>query len=370
MNSRELVEKILDSADVKINGDRPWDIQVHDERLYDRVLSQSSLGLGEAYMDGWWDCEDLSTMFYKVFMFSNVSLVYNNFKNISHVLKAKLFNLQTKRGSKKVAEEHYDLGNDLYMAFLDPYNQYTCGYFKNTNDLNKAQEQKLDLICKKLKLKPTDRVLDIGCGWGGFAKYAAEHYGCHITGISISDEQIKYAKEFTSGLPVEILKMDYRDLSGQYDKILICGMIEHVGWKNYKKIIQIVKKHISKDGLFLLHTIGNNKPSFFADQWVVKYIFPNSVLPSVKQIAIATEGQFIMEDWQNFGQYYDPTLLAWYKNFDESWPNFKEKYGERFYRMFRYYLLSFAGSFRARNLQLWQIVLSPNGVVGGYESVR
>ena len=256
------------------------------------------------------------------------------------------------------------------MSFLDPYNQYSCGYFKDTNDLNVAQEKKLDLVCKKLQLKSTDKVLDIGCGWGGFAKYAAEHYGCQVIGITLSKEQVSYAKEFTKGLPVEIELMDYRDISQQFDKIVSIGMFEHVGYKNYKKMLQIVRKHLNKDGLFLLHTIGKNKSTATVDQWIEKYIFPNSIVPGAKQITNAYDGLFIMEDWHNFGQYYDPTLMAWYKNFDKSWLNFKQKYGERFYKMFKYYLLSCAGAFRARDIQLWQVVLSPNGVSGGYESKR
>jgi cyclopropane-fatty-acyl-phospholipid synthase len=369
MKSKKFVEDILNAADVKINGDRPFDIQVKNENFYDRVISKGTLGLGESYMDGWWECEQIDEMISRVVRSHSSDVISKNLTNFLHVLRSKIINLQTTQRSKKVAKEHYDLGNDLYMAFLDPYNQYTCGYFKDTNDLNKAQEQKLDLICKKLQLKATDRVLDIGCGWGGFAKYASEHYGCHVTGISISDEQIKYAKEFTKGLPVEILKMDYRHLTGTYDKVLICGMIEHVGYKNYGKIMKIVKKHLSKDGLFLLHTIGRNDTATTTEPWIAKYIFPNSMLPSQAQIAKATE-IFVMEDWQNFGQYYDPTLLAWLKNFNNAWPKLKEKYSERFYRMFRYYLLISAGGFRARDLQLWQIVYSPQGVSEEYRSVR
>ena len=370
MTSKEIIEKILKSADVKINGGRPFDIEVRNEKLYDRVLKEGTIGLGEAYMDGWWECEKLDEMMHRILRFSDKEVIYKNLSNILLFLKVKMFNVQTKDGSKKVAKEHYDLGNDMYMAFLDPYNQYTCGYFKETEDLNIAQEQKLDLICKKLQLKPTDRVLDIGCGWGGFAKYAAEHYGCHVTGISISEEQINYAKRFTAGLPVDILKMDYRDLTGTFDKVLICGMIEHVGWKNYKKIIKIVKEHISPNGLFLLHTIGKNDSISSVDPWIEKYIFPNSILPSIKHLVMASEKMFVMEDWHNFGQYYDLTLLAWWKNFDKSWGHLKQNYSERFYRMFRYYLLSCAGAFRARDIQLWQVVFSPKGILKGYKPVR
>lgn len=369
-HSREFIEKLLAGADVKINGERPWDIRVHDERLYDRVIAKGTLGFGEAYMDGWWDAEDIAGMIYRLLRGQVESAVSRNLSNAIHVLRSKVLNLQTERRSKKVAREHYDLGNDLYMAFLDPYNQYTCGYFKDTDDLNVAQEQKLDLICKKLQLKPSDRVLDIGCGWGGFAKWAAEHYGCHVTGISISDEQIAHAKQFTAGLPVDILKMDYRDLAGTYDKVLICGMIEHVGYKNYRTIMRTVRDHLADDGLFLLHTIGRSDSATTVEPWIEKYIFPNSMAPSPEQIGHAMSGLFVMEDWHNFGAYYEPTLLAWWKNFNEAWPRFRDRYGERFYRMFRYYLLSCAGAFRARDLQLWHVVLSKNGVPGVYPSVR
>ncbi len=371
MKSREIIKKILDPADVKLNGNRPWDIQVHNENFYDRVISKGTLGLGEAYMDGWWDCEALDEMIYKVMKFGDRSVIYRNIKNLLHFLKFKFFNLQTKTKAKEVAKEHYDLGNDLYMSFLDPNNQYSCGYFKDTEDLKIAQEQKLNLICKKLQLKSTDKVLDIGCGWGGFAKYAAEHFGCHVTGITLSKEQVSYASEFTKGLPVKIEVMDYRDISEQFDKIVSVGMFEHVGYKNYRTMFEVVKKHLKKDGLFLLHTIGKNTTTTNStDQWIEKYIFPNGILPSSKRIANAFEGLFIMEDWHNFGLYYDPTLMAWYKNFNDAWPKLKQKYGDRFYRMFRYYLLSCAAAFRARELQLWQIVLSPNGVPGGYRPVR
>jgi cyclopropane-fatty-acyl-phospholipid synthase len=369
-HSRDFMEQLLTAADVKINGDRPWDIRVHDERLYDRVIAKGTLGFGEAYMDGWWDADDLSGMIYRILRTNAEGEIAKNLRNALHVLRSRLLNLQTEYRSRKVAREHYDLGNDLYLSFLDPYNQYTCGYFKNTDDLNVAQEQKLDLICRKLRITSSDRVLDIGCGWGGFAKWAAERYGCRVTGISISDEQIAYARKFTAGLPVDILKLDYRRLTGTYDKVLICGMIEHVGYKNYRTIMRTVREHLADDGMLLLHTIGRNSSATTVDPWIEKYIFPNSMAPSPEQIGGAINGLFVLEDWHNFGAYYEQTLLAWWKNFDAAWSKFKERYGERFYRMFRYYLLSSAGAFRARDLQLWQVVLSKNGVPGGYESVR
>lgn len=369
-STREFVTELLKKADVTIGGTNPQDITVHDERFFNRVIRRGSLGLGEAYMDGWWDANALDVFICKVFT-SHLDKEFRiNFASVSAIAKAFLFNQQSRSGATVVAREHYDLSAELYMSFLDPYNQYTCGYFKNTDSLNVAQEQKLDLICKKLQLKKGDRVLDIGCGWGGFAKYAAEHYDVRVTGITLSKEQLAYAKEFTKGLNVELRLQDYRDLHDTFDKILVCGMIEHVGYKNYREIMNVAHRNLTDDGLFLLHTIGYNFSQTTSDPWITKYIFPGGALPSIAQIGKASEGLFIVEDLHNFGADYDKTLMAWFQNFDAAWPKLKEKYGDRFYRMWKYYLLSCAGIFRAREAQLWQIVLSKNGVSGGYTSVR
>jgi cyclopropane-fatty-acyl-phospholipid synthase len=367
---RKAISKILDKAGISINGDNPYDIKVHNDQLYKRVLTQGNLGLGEAYMDKWWDCEKLDEFFYRVLRFGLDKRVGKSLTKRIADIQAYLLNMQNRIRSKLVVRKHYDIGNDLYMSFLDPYNQYTCGYFQDTDDLNEAQEKKLDLICKKLDLDSTDSVLDIGCGWGGFAKFAAERYGCHVTGITISDQQLNYANHYCQGLPVSLKKLDYRDLSGKFDKILICGMIEHVGYKNYRRIMEVVRKSLKDSGKFLLHTIGNKYTARSTDPWISKYIFPNSLLPSMRQITKAAEDLFIMEDWQNFGAYYDKTLLAWHQNFMESWENIKSKYNERFYRMWEYYLLSCAGSFRARENQLWQIVFTPNGQPGVFQYIR
>jgi len=370
MTAKQTVQKYLALADIKINGNRPWDIKVHNPKFYSRVLAKGSLGLGESYMDGWWDCKALDQLFYKIL----IAELYKKVKPLSllfSVLKSKMINLQSKRRAKEVSEKHYDLSVDLYMSFLDPYNQYTCGYFKNTSDLNKAQEQKLDMICKKLRLKKTDRVLEIGCGWGGFAKFASKKYGCHVTGISISEEQIKYAKKFCKGLPVKIVKSDYRDFEGKFDKILICGMIEHVGYKNYRTIIKKVNSCLKDNGLFLLHTIGGNTSTTTIDPWIQKYIFQVGMLPSPQQLTKSAENLFVIEDWHSFGTpNYDQTLMAWYRNFKKNWNGIKHLYDQRFYRMWNYYLLSCAGAFRSRENRLWQIVFSKNGVKDGYDAVR
>lgn len=359
---QKTIERMMQAANIQVGPG--LDIEIKNSQFYKKVLAEGSLGLGESYMDGWWESAHIDVLFYK--------LLKANFDKLKtwnlalSFLKAKIFNLQTKHGAKKVAKEHYNLSTNLFFSFLDPYNQYTCGYFKETQDLNIAQEKKLDLICRKLNLRPTDKVLDIGCGWGGFAKYASEHYGCHVTGVTISTEQAEFAKHFTNGLPVEIQVRDYRDLTGTYDKVLVCGMIEHVGYKNYKNLFKIVNQYLTDDGIFLLHTIGNNTSITVGDPWLSKYIFPGGMLPSLKQLTDAFEDLFILEDLQNFGVYYDRTLLAWFKNFEQNWPTIKADFDERFYRMWKYYLLQCAAIFRSRKAQLWQIVLTKNGLPKGF----
>jgi cyclopropane-fatty-acyl-phospholipid synthase len=221
-----------------------------------------------------------------------------------------------------------------------------------------------------LNLEPGMRVLDIGCGWGGAAKFAAERYGVKVVGITVSQEQEKAARELCQGLPVEIHLQDYRDINGVFDRVYSIGMFEHVGYKNYSTYMRVVVDRLKKDGLFLLHTIGANASYISNDAWVERYIFPNSMLPSQQQIAAAIEGKFVIEDWHNFGPDYDKTLLHWWKNFENHWNSLKDNYDERFYRMWRYYLLTFAGAFRARHNQLWQIVMSPKGTSGRYHAPR
>ena len=273
-------------------------------------------------------------------------------------LSAFLFNQQSRRRSHSVAEKHYNLGNDLFLSFLDPYNQYSCAWFNGTDDLAEAQIKKLDLICRKIGLRREDQVLDIGCGWGGLSRYIAERHGCNVTAVNISQEQIRYAAESCTGLPVRIFNCDYRDLEGTFDKIVSVGMFEHVGGKNYRTFMQVVHRILKENGVFLLQTIGGNMSRINTDAWVTKYIFPNGMLPSVSQIGRAIEGLLVMEDWHNLGPHYDKTLMAWHENFQLAWPRLKDRYGERFRRMWEYYLLSFAGSFRARHIQLWQIVFT------------
>ena len=365
-NVIKTIQPLLESADIRINGSRPWDIQVYDDRLFERVIRKGSLGLGEAYMDKWWNAEALDRFFYKVLQAELDEKVMYKPVVILEYLKSLLTNRQSKRKAFEIADYHYNIGNSLYRTMLDKLMVYTCGYWQDANTLDEAQEDKLELVCRKIGLQEGQRVLDIGCGWGSFAKYAAENYGAEVVGITVSDEQVQLGREQCKGLPVEIRLQDYREINEPFDHIVSLGMIEHVGSKNYRTLMQVVHRCLKDEGVFLLHTIGSNRSVHTTDPWIEKYIFPNSHLPSIRQLALASEGLFVMEDWQNFGPYYDKTLMAWYQNFENHWDELKSNYSERFYRMWEYYLLSCAGSFRARKNQLWQIVFSKQGISGGF----
>jgi cyclopropane-fatty-acyl-phospholipid synthase len=368
--AKKTVQKLLQSVGVNINGNESWDIQIHNEAFYPRVLSEGPLGLGDAYMEKWWDCDRLDIFFYRALRAQLDKAINIPFHFYIQMFLAKFINLQTKIRAKDVAYQHYDLGNDLFTAMLDKRMIYSCGYWKDASTLEEAQINKLDLICKKLQLKPGQRLLDIGCGWGGLAKFAAENYGVSVVGVTISKEQCDYAKENCRDLPVDIRLQDYRDINEKFDRVVSVGMFEHVGHKNYATYMKTVRDVLADDGLFLLHTIGVNETGSLANEWIIKHIFPNGMLPSVSQIAETSEKYFIMEDMQNFSAYYDPTLMAWYDNFVKHWETLKQAYDDSFFRMWSYYLLSCAGCFRARGNQLWQFVFSKNGVPGVYLGVR
>ena len=367
---RAKLEKLLEGTDIIFNGDKPSDICVYNSNLYEKILNQGTLGLGEAYMDEWWDSSRLDELFNKFCSAQVKSRVMLDPQSIKNGLWSYFINRQSKNLVSDKVKHHYDIGNDLYRAMLDARLTYSCGYWKEAKTLDQAQEDKFDLICRKLNLQPGQRILDIGCGWGSFMKYAVEKYDVSCVGITLSSEQIVLCRELCAGLPIEIRFADYRDLNETFDHIVSIGMFEHVGYKNYSQYMKVARRCLKDEGLFLLHTIGNNKSVISVDPWIDKYIFPGGMLPSIKQIAKATEGKFVMEDWHNFGADYDKTLMCWFENFSENWEALKNNYDERFFRMWKYYLLSCAGAFRARGNQLWQIVLSKNGVTGGYISVR
>lgn len=362
-------ERLLALANISINGNRPWDIQVHNNAFYSKVLAKGSLGLGESYVASWWDCRSLDQFFEKI-LSANLESKIKTKVEWFDILKSKIMNLQKPSRAYLVGQKHYDIGNDLFKNMLGKRLIYSCGYWKTAASLEQAQEDKLNLVCRKLNFKPGMRVLDLGCGWGGAARYAAERYGVEVVGVTISEQQKALAMKECQGFPIEIRLEDYRQLNEKFDRIYSLGMFEHVGYKNYSTYFETVKNCLVKDGLFLLHTIGRNETNTHNDPWINRYIFPNGMLPSANQITSSSEGVLLLEDWHNFGADYDKTLMRWYEKFTTNWHLLSENYDAAFYRLWKYYLLSCAGSFRARKNQLWQCVFSRNGLPGGYQSVR
>jgi len=333
------LQKLLQDAGITIDGKEPWDIRVHDDRFYRRVLTEAHLGTGESYMDDWWDCEALDEFFYRVLR-KKLDRQVSGLPRFIGSIAGKILNLQHPRRAFTVGETHYNIGNDLYGAMLDKRMIYSCGYWDGARDLDEAQERKLRLVFDKLMLEPGMHLLDIGCG-------------------------------YCSGFPIEIKLMDYRDLSaGTFDRIYSIGMFEHVGHKNYRTYFQKARNALDPKGLFLLHTIGSNRTGTNTDRWTSRYIFPNSMLPSADHIARTSEGTFVLEDWHSFGYDYFLTLKAWNENIERHRITLGKNYSERFFRMWRYYLLSAAGSFRARHVQLWQVLFSPAGVEGLFRVQR
>jgi cyclopropane-fatty-acyl-phospholipid synthase len=371
---RRQVQALFAAAGVHPGGPEPWDPRIHDPRFYRRVFAQGSLGLGESYMDGWWDVDSLDGLLFRLLR-SRVDERLQGLAERLDALRAWLLNLQSARRAAIVGERHYDLGNELFEAMLGRRMVYSCAYWREAANLDDAQEAKLDLVCRKLGLRPGMRVLDIGCGWGEALKFAAERYGVSGVGITISRRQAEYARQLCTGLPVEIRLQDYRAIDERFDRIFSIGMFEHVGARNYANFFDVARRCLAADestggGLLLLHSIGGNRSVRYTDPWIARYIFPNSMLPSAEQIAAAVEGRFVVEDWHGFGTDYDLTLRAWRENIEQAWERLPPRYDERFRRMWRFFLAASMATFRTRRAQLWQLVLSPEGVPGGYVAPR
>jgi len=361
--------ELLARAGIEVDGPATTDIRVHDPRLYARVFAHGSLGLGEAYMEGWWDAVDLPGFFTRVLR-AQLDRDLKTLDTLIAHLKARFINLQRGEHAFEIGKAHYDRGNDLFNAMLGKRLVYSCGYWAQADNLDDAQEAKLDLVCRKLRLEPGMRVLDIGCGWGEALKYAAERYGVSGVGITVSQEQAEYARRLCEGLPIEIRLQDYHDVDEVFDAVYSIGMFEHVGGKNYRAYFETVRRCLKPDGLSVLHCIGSNGAPAQPDPWIEKYIFPNSMIPAASQVTAALEDLFVVEDWHNFGADYDRTLMAWMANFEAAWPELSRQYDETFHRMWIFYLATSAAVFRSRRDQLWQLTLSPEGVPGGYRVPR
>jgi len=358
-----IVRELFEGADIRFDGSRTGDMVIHDQRFYERLLRDQSIGFGESYMEGWWDTDALDVCVDKIMRYDIKRKIAGSWRLKVLGAQALLFNRQDVARSRASVAAHYDIGNDLYERMLDPRMIYTCAYWKDAKTLEAAQEAKLELVCQKVGLRPGMRVLDLGCGWGGFALYAAEKHGCEVVGVTVSRAQAELGQRRAkaAGLPVDIRLADYREARGRFDRVVSIGMMEHVGPKNYRTVMEIVHRTMIDDGVALIHTIANNRSLHHGTAFVDKYIFPNAVAPSIAQLGRATEGLFVLEDLHNIGEHYDPTLMAWWERFDAAYPDLRHAYDERFYRMWKFYLLGSAGASRSRDGQLYHLVLTKTG---------
>lgn len=363
--TRLLLEPLLARAGVKVDGKEPWDIQVADQRFFRTVLTQGSLGLGEAYLRGWWTCNDLEELSYRLIR----SGLYKTSLLLPQPVLANLLhatiNQQSKEKSLRVAVQHYSLGNDVFLDFLGRHHLYSCGYFKDTDDLDVAQRQKLEKVCRLLDLRPGDRVLDVGGGWGEFARYAATQHGCEVTSINIADEQIKFAREYCKDASVEIRRCDYRDVTGRFDKIVVMAMLTHVGYKNYRGFMEVMDRCLEPGGLMLVESVGGHKSRKDCEPWINRYIFPGGVVPSLEQFDRAVAGLFARKALDEFGSSYVHTLRAWHRNFVQAWPAHRSRYDDRMRLMFEYFFLTVAGAFRAGYLLHWHLLFQKGEQVAG-----
>jgi cyclopropane-fatty-acyl-phospholipid synthase len=370
VTEKDRIVGLLKDGGITVDGPNPWDIQIHNQGVWNRVFAQGSLGFGEAYMDGWWDAEDLAEFFNKVLTSGVADKLKITPNLIWQIVQAKLLNMQSIERSRRVAQMHYNQ-TEAYKASLDDRMTGSCGYWpEGVTNVNEAQEAKLDLVCRKIGLKPGQRVWDIGCGWGAFMGFAAEKYGAECVGVTVSPDQAAYGRERYKALPIEFQVKDYREFDGKTDHVVSMGMFEHVGHKNYRTYFEKARQVIKDDGLFMMHTVGSQWSTNTIDPWLEKYIFPGGVIPSMAQIGKAIDGLWSVVDVHNIGPHYDKTLVAWYENFEKKWTRRNTPDDVRFYRLWKYYLLCCAGGFRARVLQVWQFVLSPTGVPEGYKFAR
>jgi cyclopropane-fatty-acyl-phospholipid synthase len=369
------------AAGIQINpaNPAPWDILVKDENQFvRRILSPFNNGLsalGDMYVEGLWDCAALSECFYRAFRARLNSRLIWNLPNVTQYLMSRLFNQQTRSKAAHDVASHYDLG-PVFEIMLDSTMAYTCAYWKEgVTNLEQAQLAKYDLCCRKLGISAGMALLDTGCGWGGLLKYAAENYGARpCLGVTLSPKQVALGTERCRGLPISLLVQDYRDVSGTFDRIASIGILEHVGPKNHRAYFEKMSKLLKPGGLFLVHTIGSvvSSPTLRLPEmdWINREIFPGAVIPSFGQIGSGADDLFTALDAQEFGSYYDLTLMAWNENFEKGWPEIQHLYTPRFYRLWRYYLQICAAAFRAgTNYKLWQVVFGKD-YRGVYKAVR
>ncbi len=345
------------------DGRQTWGLQISDSAVRRRIQRLGIVALGETYEQGHWQCDNLEDFMYQVFTGSPLTLSLAAWsKLLLAALDQRLFNRQNGRGAFNIGLKHYDLGNDLFRCMLDSSMTYTSGYWAHATTLDEAQKAKLDLICRKLNLRPGQRVLDIGCGWGNFAHFAATNYGAHVTGLTVSQEQARFAQERCRDLPVEIRLQDYRTFRESFDHVVSIEMIEAVGRKNLPAYFKTIDSVLKNDGLAVVQVISGDTLSSTSDRgldqyilWLVKYIFPDGYLPKQHELVPPRSTQLAIEDWHRFHDDYPKTLRAWSDRFNQNWRQLAAQYDDAFHRRWNFYLSGCAAAFRAGLVSVSQL---------------
>ena len=355
------VQDFLQQADIRVDGSRPWDIKICHPDFFKCIMQQGLLGLGESYMDGWWECERVDILIYKFLTGRLDEYLPIHLHNILNLFSAKLLSLKPDHVSLTSGNKEHEIGYDIFAVMLDNYMQYSCGLWREGTSLDEAQTAKLQMICEKLQLSPGMRILDLGCGWGGTAEYMARHYGVYVEGITDSTEQQKVAQARCRDLDVTIMLGDFHDcIDDQFDRIISLGTLQNIELRNYQAFFKRIANSLNPDGRCLLQSIGKDQFVNHVGLWINKYIFPRGCLPSEEQIVRSTQPYLHIEDWINLGGDYDKTFMSWEKRINDAWPELKDNYSPRFKRMLDYYLCSCAGFLRAKKLNMWQMVFSRN----------
>jgi cyclopropane-fatty-acyl-phospholipid synthase len=362
--------QLLAAADIHLNGSRPWDIQINNPLTLGRIMRDGSLGMGESYMDGWWDCQAIDQM-----MTRAVRARLHEHLGTPRAHVQSWFGQWAKRlpssNARIVGRAQYDLNNQLFCAMLDSSMSHSSAYWEEgATTLEQAQEAKMEMVCRKLQLKPGMRLLDIGCGWGSFMRYAAKHYGVTALGLTTSKEQMALGQSMNQDLPVQFEHTDIQHFNtnsrSQFDCVVSLGMLNTPVLAANNALFSTARRSLKKDGLFLLETMGNNQRGQLLEPWLQKHLLCQIPLPSLGDVTDVAQLDFVVEDVHNLGADHDRTLLHWHQRFERAWPQLRLAYDERFYRMWRYHLMGSAGSFRARSTQIWQMVMSPKGLSSVY----
>lgn len=358
----------FERAGITIGGHAAHDLRVLDPSFFRRIAMNPAYELGQTYVDGLWECDAIDRMMTKLLAAGVGQSFEHGRQFFVRSLVAKAHNLQSRLRAKIVIDRHYDLGDELFAAMLDESMAYTCAIFETPEtSLADAQQAKMRVLCNKLELASGETFLDIGCGWGGLLDHAARVNGARVTGITISKNQHATATERVRHHPgASVRLMDYRDLPKQgerYAKVAAVEMIEAVGPKNYETFFRSVHDVMEPGGRFVLQCFISHRSVYVCNEWFDRHIFPNGVSPSLAFLSRASESTFgapsVIED---IGLHYDPTLMAWNDNFEAAYPSLvRYGYDERFRRMWRFYLTSLAGVFRAKHLRCYQIVYEKPG---------